>query len=102
MTHRDIRIGTLTPFGKGAQYIREILPHGFESFQLFAWQYLPEIDFDRTANEIAETIDGKAVVSSLGMFGNPMTDERTYRDFERAIDLAPSFGCATVCGFTGA
>jgi sugar phosphate isomerase/epimerase len=103
VNHTDIRIGTLTPFGKGASYIREILPHGFESFQLFAWQYLPtDLDFDRAAGEIAEAIAGRAVVSSIGMFGNPITDERTRADFLRAIELAPKFGCNMVTGFTGA
>lgn len=102
MAHEDIRIGTLTPFGKGAQYIREILPHGFESFQLFAWQHLPDIDFDRAAGEVAEAVAGKAIVSSIGMFGNVLTDERTHADFKRAIELAPKFGCSLVSGFTGA
>lgn len=102
MPHDDIRLGTVTPFDQGANYIRQILPHGFESFQLFAWQYLPDIDFDRTANEIRDVIADKAIVSSIGMFGNPLTDARTYRDWERSIDLAPKFGCNLVCGFAGA
>ena len=103
MLHDDIRIGTLTPFGKGADYIRQVLPHGFESFQLFAWQNLPEdMDFDREAGAITEASGGKAVISSIGMFGNVFTNERTAADFARAIELAPKFGCKMVCGFTGA
>ena len=103
MPHDDIRIGTLTPFDKGAKYVREILSQGFESVQLFAWQHLPEgMDFDREAKEIAEAIAGRAIVSSIGMFGDVLMNARAAADFMRAIELAPTFGCAMVCGFTGA
>ena len=38
MSHTDIRIGTLAPMDKGAACLKQILPHGFESFSLTFWQ----------------------------------------------------------------
>jgi sugar phosphate isomerase/epimerase len=102
-----IRIGTMA--GKGARtaaYIGEILPHGFESFQVNFWQRLGEVDLGRLANEVNETIAGTGtMVSSLGMFGNPLEDEpdaeETRRGWEACIDNAHLFGTDLVCGFAG-
>ena len=102
MSHQDLRIGTMAGLDKGAAYLRQILPHGFESFQLSSWKYLPDIDFDRSAKEVLETIGDKAVISSLAVFGNPLQDERTAADWSRAIDLTDKYGCKLVCGFAGA
>lgn len=102
MNHSDIRIGTVARMSKGADYIRQILPHGFESFQMFSWEHLPDVDLQRTAGEIREVIGDKAVISSLGMFGNPLQNEQTAKDIVRCIDAAKYFGCYMVCGFTGA
>ncbi len=44
----DIRVGTLVSAGMGApDYIRQILPHGFESFSLTFWQQCDDIDFKK-------------------------------------------------------
>ena len=103
--HSDIRIGTLA--GKGAQtpaYIRQILPHGFESFQVNFWMTIGDVDLKKLAAEtaavLAEAGTG-AVVSSLGMFGNPLVDQRCANDWKKCIDAAPLFGCDLVCGFAG-
>ena len=46
----DIRIGTMVNCGmKSAEYIRQILPHGFESFSLSFWQTCDGIDFRKLA-----------------------------------------------------
>ena len=100
--HRDIRIGTIVQFGAGADYIRQILPHGFECFQLFAWQYLPEIDLPETAKAVKDACGDSAIISSLGMFGNPLQDEKTAQDWETCIRSAKMFGCSIVAGFAGA
>ena len=56
----------------------QILPLGFESIQPFFWQTLGGKDIPRLAGEIREAIgDADVVVSSLGMFGNPLEDEPT-------------------------
>ena len=103
----DIRIGTLV---KGdtdtAEYIRQILPHGFESFSITFWQTNKRIDLPAMADAVLAALDGSdAVISSLAVFGNPLdTEERdleTVASWERAIDAAGLFGCDIVGGFTG-
>jgi len=103
MSHSDIRIGTLVSANPATiSYIRQILPHGFESFSLTFWKEIGSINLEKLAKEVRETIGDKAVISSLGMFGNPLQDEVTARDFGRCIDAAHLFGCNIVAGFTGA
>src|ERR1041385_3669753 len=104
-SHSDIRIGTLA--GKGAQtpeYIRQILPHGFESFQINFWKTLGEVDLKKLAGKVKDVLNAGnsgAVVSSLGMFGNPLTDSTCADAWKKCIDAAPLFGCDLVCGFAG-
>jgi sugar phosphate isomerase/epimerase len=103
----DIRIGTLA--GKGprtAEYIKAILPHGFESFQINFWQSLKGTDLARLAGELKEVLAGKdAIVSSLSIYGNPLglqpVDAETRSVWEACIDHAQDFGCDLVCGFAG-
>ncbi len=104
MTPKDtgIRIGTLADMKKGASYIKQILPHGFESFSLTFWQYIGDVDIERTAKEVCETMGDQAIVSSIGLFGNPLQDEQSAKDFARCIDSAHLFGTDLVAGFAGA
>ena len=106
--HQDIRLGTLVrgSIDDPAGYIKEILPYGFESFQLFFWQTLGGVDMPRLAEQVKEALgDSRAVISSLGIFGNPLDsqpqDVQTLRDWETCIDTAHLFGCDIVAGFTG-
>ncbi|MBE7466116.1 MAG: sugar phosphate isomerase/epimerase [Planctomycetes bacterium] len=102
--HQDIRIGTLAPGDKGAAYLRQIIPHGFESFQLNFWKYLGGTDLKKLAKEVNALLDetGRtAIVSSLGIFGNPLEDKQTAKDWARCIDAAALFDCKLVCGFAG-
>ena len=103
----DIRIGTLVNAGmKSPEYIRQILPHGFESFSLTFWQSCEDIDFKKLAREVNAVLDGTgAVISSLGIFGNPLEkqalDKETLKGWRKCIDNAHLFGCDIVSGFTG-
>ena len=103
--HSDIRIGTLA--GKGAQtpaYIRQILPHGFESFQINFWKTLGGVDLKKLAGETKTVFNeagSDAVVSTLGIYGNPLVEAATADDWKKCIDAAPLFGCDLVCGFAG-
>jgi len=95
--------------GKGkdpAGYIRQILPFGFESFQIMFWQTLGGKNLKQLSAEVLEAIGGADVtISSLGVFGNPLetgpTDLETLHAWEQAIDHARLFGADMVCGFTG-
>lgn len=109
VAHQDIRIGTLVQAGRVADpaaYIRQILPHGFESLQLFYWGTLGGADLTQLAPRVMEALaDSGTIISSLGMFGNPMDqrpdDVQALRDWEACIDHAHLFGCDIVAGFTG-
>lgn len=100
--HQDIRIGTLASLSSGAGYLRQILSHGFESFQLTAWQYLGDVRLPELAAQVHDTLGSRAVISSLAIFGNPLQDEQTAKDWETLIKSARLFGCDLVCGFAGA
>lgn len=103
--HADIRVGTLVQGEHDAAgYIRQVLPHGFESFELTFYRHLAEgIDLDRIAGDVGAALAGSgAVVSALGVYGNAILDERTRESWARLIDAAGRFGCGVVCGFAGA
>jgi sugar phosphate isomerase/epimerase len=104
----DIRIGTMVraAIDRPADYVRQILPHGFESIQLFFWQTIGQADVKRLAAEIRDAIgEADVVVSSLAMFGNPLEggdlDRQTLAGWETLIDNAHLFGTNLVGGFTG-
>jgi hypothetical protein len=66
-------MGTWVGGGKNtAEYIRQILPHGFESFSITFWQTLGDTDLKRLAREVKDVLGDQAVISSLGIFGNPL------------------------------
>ena len=104
----DIRIGTMVRanLDDPAAYIKAILPLGFESIQPFFWQTLGGKDLPRLAGEIREAIgDADVIVSSLGVFGNPLEsgdiDRGVLAAWETVIDNAHLFGTDMVSGFTG-
>lgn len=107
MFQDTIRIGTMAGKGpKTADYIAQILPHGFESFEINFWQTLGETDLKKVACQVKDVLAGSdAVVSSLGIYGNPLMDDdkaKATRDgWKTLIDAAPLFGADVVCGFTG-
>ena len=107
-TPKDLRIGTMVKCNSGdpAAYVREIIPHGFESIEPFFWQTLGGADIPRLAGELREAIgDADVTISTLGMFGNPLEDgERdraTLEGWKTLIDNAHLFGATTIAGFTG-
>ena len=73
----DIRIGTLVKGDSDpAGYIRQIVPHGFESFQITFWRTLGDVDLPRMADGVRAALDGHdAVISSVGIYGNPLEND---------------------------
>jgi sugar phosphate isomerase/epimerase len=69
-----IRIGTLAHLNDGVgDYLRQILPYGFESFGLTTFNPSSRIAWARLADKALEALEGSgAVISSLGVFGNPL------------------------------
>ncbi len=103
-----IRIGTLVPCNDKdvPAYIRQIIPHGFESFSLTFWQTTEDIHLPDLARRVLDAIgDSKIAVSSLSIYGNPMEieprDRATLDAWQELIDHAHLFGTDLVTGFTG-
>jgi sugar phosphate isomerase/epimerase len=61
-----------------------------------------DLDVEGLAPEILDALGGDAVVSSLGIYGNPLQDEQCAKDWERVVKAAKLYGCSVVCGFAGA
>lgn len=107
MFQDTIRIGTLVGAGmKSPNYIRQILPHGFESFSLTFWKTLAGVDLKALAAQVKEVLaDSDAVISSICVYGNPLMDDAeglaTRDGWKKLIDAAESFGCDIVGGFAG-
>ncbi|MEX0326896.1 MAG: sugar phosphate isomerase/epimerase family protein [Puniceicoccaceae bacterium] len=105
--HKDIRIGTLAGKGTGtADYIKSLLPLGFESFQINFWESLQGVDLPTLADELKPVLEGSgAVISSISPFGNPLgdkpEDETLRQAWEQCIDHAHLFGTDLVTGFAG-
>ncbi len=100
--HQDIRIGTLAGMDLGVDYLRQILPHGFESFELTCWAHIGNIDLSEYAKQALALLENDAIVSAIGVYGNPLQDARTEKDWETLIKSAHLFGTNVVCGFAGA
>lgn len=104
----SIRIGTLVSAGNvdAADYIKQILPHGFESFSLTYWQGFNGKQPEKVAEDVNNVLEGSgAIVSSVSAFGNPLEyDENadiTRKSWEKIIDCAHLYGTNIVTGFTG-
>ena len=107
LTRENIRIGTLVQANaKAPEYIRQILPHGFESFSLTFWKTAEGVDLKALARDVKAVLAGTGVtISSIGIYGNPLEkgpeDLITLKGWKDLIDHAPLFGCDIVCGFAG-
>ncbi|MDP6116283.1 MAG: sugar phosphate isomerase/epimerase family protein [Planctomycetota bacterium] len=110
MSQLDIRMGTLVPCNRAnpEDYIRQISAHGFESYQLFFWQFVGDVDFRKLAKKVEAALDEaetevRPVISSIGIFGNPLEDKQNAKDWRRCIDACRWFGpdCSVVAGFAG-
>ena len=105
--NENIRIGTIVKGGaSSASYIRQINRHGFESYSIMFWQDCGISDWSSFAAEIMEAVkESGAVISSLGIFGNPLEngemDLKTLQGWKDCIRHAALFNCDIVSGFTG-
>lgn len=105
---KQIRIGTLVQGNQEdpAHYIRQILPYGFESFQITFWRTLEDRKLPELAARIRDLLAGSnAVISAVGIYGNPLENSSLDRETRAAwatlIDNAHHFGTDIVAGFTG-
>jgi len=103
---KQIKIGTLISGGDALRIIPQIIGYGFETFSLTFWQSTGNIVLPDLAKQVRAITDPKDVtISSLSVFGNPLTgtgaNADTLASWERAIDSAHLFGTDLVTGFTG-
>src|SRR5437762_14066344 len=102
----SIRIGTIVDANghDPAGYIRQILPHGFECFSLSFGQKPAGRDLSKLADEVMQALEGSgAVISSVGVYGNPLEREvidlEVRRTCEVCIDSGGLFGAGILGGF---
>lgn len=103
---KKLRIGTLVSGVDAVRVLPQIIPYGFESFSLTFWQTTGGLDLVETSKRVKEILaDKDIVISTLNVFGNPLTgtgsNSDTLESWERAIDNAHLFGTNIVGGFTG-
>lgn len=101
-----IRIGTLLNGPDAIDLIPKFGPYGFESFGLTFWQTTGATDLVELAKRAVDLANQHgAIISSLGIFGNPLTgtgnNSDTLASWERLIDHAHLFCTDIVGGFTG-
>jgi hypothetical protein len=88
--HEDVRIGTLVPNGN-PEYLKQVVVHGFESFELNWWKYVGDLNLKKLAADV-RTVLGEsgtgAVVSCIGVYGNPLEDKQTAKDWARLTSKA--------------
>jgi sugar phosphate isomerase/epimerase len=108
--HDDILIGTLVPVhARTPEIIAQLLPLGFESFQLAFGRSVGDVELAGLADRVRRVLDAhpgvghgaRPVVSAIGVYGNPLVSPETVRDWERLIEAAEAFGCGIVSGFAG-
>ncbi len=103
----NIRIGTLVGGSlTSGEYIRQILPHGFESFGITWWQQFKDARPEAIVGDVLKALKGSdAVISSISVFGNPLERDEmaevTRKAWGDIIDRAADFGTDVVTGFTG-
>lgn len=104
---RSIPIGTVVRGGgETARALAELLPRGFETFQLAFPKTAPVPDLERLAEEVQSVLQhSPSRISALGVYGNPLRDDEygeASRDgLRRAIQAARGFGTDVVGCFTG-
>ncbi len=103
----QIRIGTLVRGNRNsAGYIRQILPHGFESFAINYWQHFGDAPPTTIVDDVNRALEGSgAVISTVGVYGNPLADdelgELTRKALWEAVERVGEFGTDLVSGFAG-
>lgn len=106
---KNIRIGTMVQANANAgNYIRQILPYGFECFALtYPNGNYQGVSPEEVAEKVMPELEGKDVeISSISVFGNPLEESEegalTRECFRHAIEVAHLFQTDLVTGFTGA
>ena len=103
---KNIRIGTCVNGQDANKLIPQILPMGFESFNITFWQSTGLVDLSELGKKIREMTEATGTeISCVSIFGNALTGDGDNADtldsWRRLIDNAHHFGTDLVTGFTG-
>lgn len=102
----QMKIGTCLGAAKAVDLIPKLSKLGFESVAVSFWQRTGVVDITELLKKIKDEADeANMEISSLSMFGNPMSTENGNEDalasIERVIDNAHLLGVNLVTGFAG-
>jgi sugar phosphate isomerase/epimerase len=89
-------------------YLRQILPHGFETFQItFGHNAFDHaLDLERLGRQCQEVLAGSgATFSALSVFGNPVANDAAgtavREGWKKLVENAHHFGAGIISGFCG-
>jgi sugar phosphate isomerase/epimerase len=87
-------------------YMIDLIPDGYECFQLTFWQNIGTTDLERLAHEIRSRLDPLGIpITTVGVYGNPLESdeeaEKTRESLRAVVQAAPLFGAPIVSCFTG-
>lgn len=97
-----IKIGTCV---RGENLIAElpsIIQAGFESVEIYFDKGLQNVDLTELSVRAKEVAENKIVLSSIGIYVNPLQYEEQRKEVEKCIDCAKLFGADVVSTFAGA
>ncbi len=102
----DIKIGTLVGVDNVDKVIPLLIEKGFETVSITFFRSCLHHDLAEVAKRVNNLIgDSGMTVSSVSMFGNPLTDgefgDNSRESLKRVIDAAPLFNTDLVTGFAG-
>ena len=84
---KNIRIGTMVRAGANSgNYIREIIPYGFECFALtYPSGSYQGVSPEEVAEKVMPELEGKDIeISSISVFGNPLMDTELAEETARS------------------
>ena len=96
-----IKIGTLV-YSNVLDWMPKLIEHKFECISLNYFSTSGGADFAELAKKLKDaTGDSGIIVSSMGVYCNPLRDDEGIKEWIKCIDHAEAFGTDIVAGFTG-
>jgi len=97
-----IRVGTLISGDTALKVMPKIIDYGFESFSITFGQTTGDVNLPELAKRLKDIIAKRdIIISTVSIFGNPLTNNDTVANWERIIDSGNLFGTDLVTGFAG-
>ncbi|MBQ9938882.1 MAG: sugar phosphate isomerase/epimerase [Oscillospiraceae bacterium] len=102
----DIRIGVIVGADNALKVIPQLIPYGFESFEITFGSSCEGYDLREYGKHVQEIIgENDCVISCLGLYSDPLSEtaegEAVIKCWENLIDNVDAFGSNIIAGFTG-